>query len=361
MGAPHACGAGVHTDRRCSHAAKIRDKISGLFATVFLGAIAVVFIFWGIQFESSATASAAKVNGERIPLEVIRKAWQDRRRSSSRRCATSCPRNSSSPSSSACSTITSVASSCCSRPQARLSRERPQAGGNGLRIRSTAGRRQVLARSLRGAAAAAGPHRDAVREPAAATSCRSASCSNGIAVSAFVTPGELARREALEGETRDIEYATVPRPTSCAGVVTRRAGRRRWYGEHKTRIHDAGVRSTCSTCSSELADIAAGVQVTDEALHKYYDEIAAERYAVAEQRRARHILIETGSDARCIKASAPKGCWRACRPERISQSSPARTRRIRARRARAGSSAGRDARLTSGRSPMRCSHCSPDR
>jgi hypothetical protein len=27
---------------------KIRDKISGWFATVFLGAIAVVFIFWGI-------------------------------------------------------------------------------------------------------------------------------------------------------------------------------------------------------------------------------------------------------------------------------------------------------------------------
>ena len=55
---------------------QIRDRISGLFATVFLGAIAVVFIFWGIRFESSATAAAAKVNGERIPLEVVRKAWQ---------------------------------------------------------------------------------------------------------------------------------------------------------------------------------------------------------------------------------------------------------------------------------------------
>src|SRR6476659_2048072 len=57
---------------------KIRDKISGWFATVFLGAIAVVFIFWGIRFESSATASAAKVNGERIPLDKTRKAWQER-------------------------------------------------------------------------------------------------------------------------------------------------------------------------------------------------------------------------------------------------------------------------------------------
>ena len=57
---------------------KIRDRISGWFATLFLGAIAVVFIFWGIQFQSSATAAAAKVNGEDISVELVRRAWQDR-------------------------------------------------------------------------------------------------------------------------------------------------------------------------------------------------------------------------------------------------------------------------------------------
>jgi len=57
---------------------KIRDKISGWFATVFLGAIAVVFIFWGIRFENSVTSAAAKVNGESISAEVVRRAWQDR-------------------------------------------------------------------------------------------------------------------------------------------------------------------------------------------------------------------------------------------------------------------------------------------
>ena len=39
----------------------IRDKVSGWFATVFLGAIAVVFIFWGIDFKSSAGNFAARV------------------------------------------------------------------------------------------------------------------------------------------------------------------------------------------------------------------------------------------------------------------------------------------------------------
>ena len=59
---------------------QIRDKITGWFAAVFLGAIAIVFIFWGIQFESSVTQAAAKVNGEKIPVEAVRRAWQDRSR-----------------------------------------------------------------------------------------------------------------------------------------------------------------------------------------------------------------------------------------------------------------------------------------
>ena len=57
---------------------KIRDKITGWFAAVFLGAIAIVFIFWGIQFESSVTAAAAKVNGEEISMQAVQRAWQDR-------------------------------------------------------------------------------------------------------------------------------------------------------------------------------------------------------------------------------------------------------------------------------------------
>ena len=57
---------------------QIRDKISGWFAVVFLGAIAVVFIFWGIRFESGPSSAAAKVNGESIPVGEVRRAWQIR-------------------------------------------------------------------------------------------------------------------------------------------------------------------------------------------------------------------------------------------------------------------------------------------
>jgi len=57
---------------------KIRDRISGWIAALFLGAIAVVFIFWGIRFENSATSAAARVNGESVSLEQVRRAWQQR-------------------------------------------------------------------------------------------------------------------------------------------------------------------------------------------------------------------------------------------------------------------------------------------
>ena len=57
---------------------KIRERISGPFAIFFLGAIAIVFIFWGVQFESAVTSAAATVNGRDISQETVRQAWQDR-------------------------------------------------------------------------------------------------------------------------------------------------------------------------------------------------------------------------------------------------------------------------------------------
>jgi peptidyl-prolyl cis-trans isomerase D len=60
----------------------IRDKISGTVAILFLGAIALVFIFWGaegvIDFNTGQRTYAAKVDGESIPTETVRRAWQQR-------------------------------------------------------------------------------------------------------------------------------------------------------------------------------------------------------------------------------------------------------------------------------------------
>ena len=40
---------------------KIHEKATGIVAIIFLGAIAVVFVFWGVDFQSSVGNFAAKV------------------------------------------------------------------------------------------------------------------------------------------------------------------------------------------------------------------------------------------------------------------------------------------------------------
>ena len=54
----------------------IRDKITGWVSWFFLGIIAIVFIFWGVDFGTSTASYAAKVDGERISAQEVRRAWQ---------------------------------------------------------------------------------------------------------------------------------------------------------------------------------------------------------------------------------------------------------------------------------------------
>ena len=54
----------------------IRDKVSGWVARLLLGALVVVFVFWGINWTMSAPNYAAKVNGIEISSSEVREAYQ---------------------------------------------------------------------------------------------------------------------------------------------------------------------------------------------------------------------------------------------------------------------------------------------
>src|ERR1017187_6948466 len=54
----------------------IHDKLKGWLAGVVLGAIALVFVFWGINWTLSAPTYAAKVNGVEISSNEVRQAYQ---------------------------------------------------------------------------------------------------------------------------------------------------------------------------------------------------------------------------------------------------------------------------------------------
>src|SRR3984957_9149383 len=54
----------------------IHDKLKGWLAGVVLGAIGLVFVFWGINWTLSAPTYAAKVNGSEVSANEVRQAYQ---------------------------------------------------------------------------------------------------------------------------------------------------------------------------------------------------------------------------------------------------------------------------------------------
>src|SRR5258707_11656356 len=54
----------------------IHDKLKGWLAVVVLGAIGLVFVFWGINWTMSAPNYAAKVNGSEVSVNEVRQAYQ---------------------------------------------------------------------------------------------------------------------------------------------------------------------------------------------------------------------------------------------------------------------------------------------
>ena len=274
---------------------QIRDKLHGWFAAVFLGAIAVVFIFWGIRFESSVNKSAATVNGEKIPLELVRKAWQDKQTELQVRARGEIPPD------------------VLKREQAAMldafvDRELllQRAREMGYVVSD-----EELAKTLysipalqvdgkfsrdRYAALLRQQGRTEVEfEREFRRDLETSQLRGGLAVSAFATVGEVRRRLALQGESRDVEFAVLPAAAFADGVSVTPAEAEAYYNQHKT---DFMTPETVSLQYLELdaADVAAAVQVTDANLRSYYDQVAADRYTDPERRHGFHILIEPGSD-----------------------------------------------------------------
>ena len=289
---------------------QIRDKITGWFAIVFLGAIAIVFIFWGIQFESSANVAAATVNGEKIPVEAVRRAWQERQSELQRLTRDELPPE------------------VVTEEQGRIIDEYvrrellvQRAGELGYRVSD-----QELAEALAripalqvdgvfsrdryAALLRAQGRSEAEFEAEFRRDLEINQLRNALALSAFALPSEVRRRVELTGEVRDVDLLVLPADRFLAGVTLTPGQVEAWY-----RDHEADYRSAESVALQYvrlgLDDVAAGVEVTEDALRRHYDEVAAERYVSPERRRARHILVESGTDDAAAKARAEQLLARA--------------------------------------------------
>lgn len=125
----------------------------------------------------------------------------------------------------------------------------------------------------------------------------------GISESSFVADGELDRILRLLGEKRDVAFVVLPAPEPDADAVTA-AEIQQWY-----KAHPESYRAP-ETVSIEYVDIDASAlpvpPPADEATLRQRYEQEQSRFSQAEQRLASHILVEVpaGADAAAQKAAA---------------------------------------------------------
>jgi len=274
----------------------IRDKITGWFAYLFLGAIAVVFIFWGVQMRSATgvSNSAATVNGEEIPIAAVNRAWQERQQQLQQMLHTEIPEALKKQQQQAVLDEyirTQLLSQHTSDLGYYVSNEQLRNTINGFPDTQVDGKfspeRYAFLLRQQG-------RNKTQFEQELRSSLRINQLQNGIVASAFVTPAELQRRQALEGEQRDIDYAVVPMSGFLPTVTVNDADLQAWYEAHKNEyLTDETV--DLDYLELRLADMEKEIEVTDAALQEAYEQ-AKERLTTPERRMARHILITVGDN-----------------------------------------------------------------
>lgn len=277
---------------------KIREKVSGWVAGVILAVLVVVFAVWGIDFTFNARSVAAKVNGEDVPVEPVRRAFQDQ----------------------------------LSRFQQAFRQDVPEPVQQEIRraVVENFVRRELLDQRVRSEGYRVGDEAldrhiraipafqvggefdmDAYRatlsgagySPLAFESeqrrlLEIQQLQDGIARSSFVTGEELARRVALQRESRRIEWISFPVERFHESVDVTDAEIEARYEETKERW------KTTETVDLEylelkLADLASDVQVDEEELRAFFDEEKTrepQRFATTERRRAAHVLVRIDDD-----------------------------------------------------------------
>jgi peptidyl-prolyl cis-trans isomerase D len=297
----------------------IHDKLKGWLAGVVLGAIGLVFIFWGINWTLGAPNYAAKVNGVEISSNDVRQAYQqqlaqverqsngqltDAERTDLKRRVLEEYVNSEALVTRADDLGYRVSDQQLLTEMSRI----PQLQVDG---------KWDLAHALAMLKAQGRPIaqiEDMIRHDAKLRQLDSA-----ISASSFVTPAELTRLRALTHQQREIAWLTIPAQKLAAAATPDEAAIKAYYDAHKSQYMTPETVNL-RYVEVSLADLAAKVHVDDAQLKTYYDEQKAktpERFTQPEQRRVRHILFQVADpkDDAAAKAKAEAALQRAQKGE----------------------------------------------
>lgn len=280
----------------------IRDKITGLVASIFLGTIAIVFVFWGIDFQSGTQSYAAKVDGEKIPVETVRRAWQQRQSQLQQMLRNELPPE-----------MVKTQQSALVEQFIRQALLTQRAKDYGYRVGDQALARRVMefpqfqvdgkfSKDRYNALLRSSGMNETQFEAELQTELLITQLQNAVIDSAFVAPYELERRYTLEKQQREVDYALIPASDFAATVAVTDEQIQKWYDENKSNYLTA---ETVNLQYIELDRSRAegAVTVTEPELEEYYEQIK-DRFESPERRRARHILITVGDgvdDAAALK------------------------------------------------------------
>ncbi|MEJ2515498.1 MAG: SurA N-terminal domain-containing protein [Gammaproteobacteria bacterium] len=291
---------------------KIREKITGWVAGIILALLAVVFAVWGIDFSFTPPSVAATVNGDEVPVEPVRRAYQDQLSRFQQSFAQDVPEE-----------IQQELRRGVIEQFVRRTLLEQRVDDAGYRIGD-----EALAAHIRTVPAfqVGGQfNRDAYRAALAGAGYSPTAfeedqrrlleiqqLQDGIARSTFVTDAELERRVALREEERDVEWLSLSTERFLDQVeVTEDDIRARYESTREQWMTPEKV--DIAYLDLELADLAGDVQLSDEDIAAFYEAEKArepQRFSAPERRKASHILVrvdeETDEAAARARAEALK-------------------------------------------------------
>jgi peptidyl-prolyl cis-trans isomerase D len=286
----------------------IHDKLKGWLAGVVLGAVGLVFVFWGINWTMTAPTYAAKVNGSEVSANDVRQSYQQKLAQAERQA-------NGSLSEAQRNDIKRQVLEDYVSSEALVTR----ADKLGYRVSDADVLRQecqIPAFQVDGKCDAA--HAMAVlraqgRSPneidaLVARDVKLQQLDSALTLSSFATPIEVKQIRALVKQQRELAWLTLSAEKYAATATPDDAALKTYYDAHKFEYMTPETVDL-RYLEISLAQLASKITVDDAQLKAYYDEQKSktpERFTQAEQRRVSHILLPVPDpkDDAAVKAKA---------------------------------------------------------
>ena len=275
----------------------IHDKLKGWVAGVVLGAIGLVFVFWGINWTLSAPTYAAKVNGTEISSNEVRQTYQQQLAQMERQ--SSAPLDDTMRNEIKRRVLEEYVSS-----EALVTR----ADDLGYRVSD----RELLEEMSKVPAFQVDGKFDQAHALAVLNAqgrsvaeieglfrrdAKLRQLDTALNASSFATPTELKEFRSLTRQQRELTWLTLSAAKYAAGANPDDAAVKAYYEAHKS-AYMTPETVNLRYVDLSLAQLESKVSVDDAQLKAYYEEQKTktpDRFLQAEQRRVRHILLSVNN------------------------------------------------------------------